>query len=84
MNNLILDTNEVNILSLTPDKEVYLETNGETRKYKAVYDEDSGWDFIAVDDDNIIYDDFGCSNFKELRAMLLVDYAEGILTKVYF
>ena len=83
MNNLILDTNEINILSLTLDKEIYLQANGETRKYKPIINNDGSWDLIDINDDNIVYD-LSCTNLKELRAMLLVDYATGILTKAYY
>lgn len=78
-----LDINEQNILSLTEDKEILMEILGETKAYKPIKNSDDSWDMDVVHQENAIYE-LSCESFKELRALLLADYATGIITKAFF
>lgn len=78
-----LDINEQNILSITEDKEVLMEVHGETKTYRPIKNSDDSWDMDVVYEENAIYG-LSCENLRELRALLLADYATGIITKVFF
>lgn len=78
-----LDINEQNILSLTEDKEILMEVHGEIKTYRPIKASDSSWDLKVVCEENSVYG-LSCENFKELKALLLADYATEIITKVFF
>ena len=80
---LDLDINEQNILSITEDKEVLMEMHGVTKTYRPIKNSDDSWDMDVIYEENAIYG-LSCENIKELRALLLADYATGIITKVFF
>lgn len=78
-----LDINEQNILSISEDKEVLMEVHGETKTYRPIKNLDDSWDMDVVYQKNVVYG-FSCKNIRELRALLLANYATGIITKVFF
>ena len=78
-----LDINEQNILNISEDKDVLMEVHGETNTFRPVKRSDDSWDLDMVYVENGIYG-LSCENIMELRALLLADYATGIITKVFF
>lgn len=78
-----IDINELNILSIAENKEVFMEVNGKTDKYIPIRNSDDSWDMDVVKENNASYG-LSCENIRELRALLLADYALGIITKVSF
>lgn len=80
---LDLDINEQSILSIEENTEILMEVHGETKTYKPIQNSDGSWDMDVVYQENAIYG-LSCENIRELRALLLADYATGIITKVFF
>lgn len=78
-----LDINEQNILSISEYKDVLMEVHGETKTYRPIKNSDDSWDMNVVHQENAVYG-LSCENIKELIALLLADYATGIITKVFF
>ena len=76
---LNLDKTQENILSITKDDIVLMTVHGETKAYKPIEESDGSWDMVYSDTG--IYG-LNCENIDELRAMLLADYATGIITNV--
>lgn len=79
---LNLDANEQNILSIEEDTEIMLEVHGESNSYKPIKNSDGSWDIKMLYIDNKYYG-LSCENIGELRALLLADYATGIITKAF-
>lgn len=79
---LNLDFNEQNILSIEEDTEIMLEVRGECDSYKPIKNSDGSWDMkmLFIKDK---YYGLSCENISELRALLLADYATGIITKAF-
>lgn len=77
----VFDAIENTILSINKDALVTMTVHGETKTYTAHYDADKSWDMTVVNENNVSYG-LSCSNMRELRALLLADYASGIITNV--
>ena len=78
---LNLDKTQENILSITKDDIVLMTVYGETKAYTPIVEYDGSWDMGYTK--NHTYG-LSCENIDELKAMLLADYATGIITKVVF
>ena len=78
---LNLDKTQENILSLTKGDIVLMTVYGETKAYTPIVESDGSWDMAYTK--NHTYG-LRCENIDELKAMLLADYATGIITKVVF
>ena len=70
------------ILSISPDTAITLTVHGETNVYKPYCSKDGSWDMKVVGRDDIVYG-LSCCNIRELRAMLLADYANGTIANAY-
>ena len=77
----VFDAIENTILSINKDTLVTMTVHGETKTYTAHCDADESWDMAVVNEDNASYG-LSCCNMRELRALLLADYASGIITNV--
>ena len=78
---LNLDKTQKNILSITKGDIVLMTVYGETKAYTPIMESDGSWDMAYTK--NHTYG-LSCENIDELKAMLLADYATGIITKVVF
>ena len=76
-----LDTVQENILSITDKSIVLMTVYGETKSYTPMKAADDSWDMYC--NQNCTYG-LNCENIDELKAMLLADYATGIITNVVF
>lgn len=75
-NMICLDNNEQNILNLEKDTEILMAVNGEFYIYKPIKKKNGSWDMI--NSENLKYG-LECKNLKQLKALLLADYAAGII-----
>ena len=64
---------------ISEDDIILMTVHGETKAYKPIEESDGSWDMVYSDTG--IYG-LSCENIDELRAMLLADYATGIITNV--
>ena len=78
---LNLDNTQENILSITKGDIVLMTVYGETKAYIPMKAVDDSWDMYC--NQNCTYG-LSCENIDELKAMLLADYATGIITNVVF
>lgn len=79
---LNLDYNQQNILSIEEDTEIMLEVYGECNCYRLIKNSDESWDLkkMFLKDE---YYGLSCENIDELKALLLADYATGIIIKAF-
>lgn len=78
---LNLDKTQENILSITKNDIVLITVYGETKAYAPIVEPDGSWDMAYNKKDTY---GLSCLNIDELKAMLLADYATGIITNVVF
>ena len=78
---LNLDKTQENILSITKADIVLMTVYGETKAYIPIVKSDGSWDMAYTK--RYTYG-LSCEKIDELKAMLLADYATGIITKVVF
>lgn len=76
------DNYEQAILSIEENTEILLTVNGKSDTYKPVLNSDESWDLDMIYSDNKSYG-LSCQSLKELRYLLLADYATGIITNAY-
>jgi len=76
------DEAEKAILSISPDTAITLTVHGETDVYEPYCSKDGSWDMKVVGCDDVVYGLSACS-IKELRVLLLADYASGTINNAY-
>lgn len=76
------DNYEQAILSIEENTEILLTVKGKSDTYKPILNSDESWDLDVVYSDYKRYG-LSCENLKELKYLLLADYATGIITSAY-
>lgn len=77
----VFDAIENAILNINQNTIVTMTVHGETKRYTPHCNSDKSWDMNIVNNDNAVYG-LSCCNMRELRALLLADYANGTITNV--
>ena len=76
-----IDESESILLRLTSESVIMMTVHGETKTYRPIKAADDSWDMDVVGKTNESYG-LSCESLKELKYLLLADYATGIITHV--